>query len=164
MIVDMDPHGRMSTKIGFLVWMVEDCRAWWSMMPTICDSLMAGLSWVVCWKSTRQTRADSPPCSAMSSSTGRMLSSETPHVSSANSVSELMPDARAGTPPYRAAAPMAPAMESRSATRCPQKMAPFSSGTCDSTASAVASTSISLRAVDHSFFTASSTGVSSRDA
>lgn len=60
--------------------------------------------------------------------------------------------------------PIAPATLSRSATRWPQKMAPASSGTCDSTCSADASTSISLFAVDHSRFTASSTAVSSRSA
>ena len=60
----IEPHCRMSTKMGFCVTMVEFCSAWWSMMPTIWLSLIAGLSCVVCWKSTRQTRAAAPCSSA----------------------------------------------------------------------------------------------------
>ena len=51
-----------------------------------------------------------------------------PQCSSANSVSVLISLARAGTPPYRFAAPIAPAMESKSVTMCPQKIASLSSG------------------------------------
>mmetsp|Transcript_48980 Transcript_48980/g.158678 ORF Transcript_48980/g.158678 Transcript_48980/m.158678 type:complete len:269 (+) Transcript_48980:900-1706(+) len=123
MMVDMEPHGRMSTKIGRCVTIVDDCSAWWSMTPTILEGSIAGCSCVVCWKSTRQTRALSP-CSSRSCSTGLIRLRSMPHVASANSVSLLISEARAGTPPYKAAAPIAPATLSRSATRWPQKIAP----------------------------------------
>lgn len=51
---------------------------------------------------------------------------DTPHCLNANSVSLLISLAVAAVPPYKDAAPMAPATESRSVTRCPTKMASLS--------------------------------------
>jgi hypothetical protein len=66
------------------------------------------LSCDCCWKSTKHTLRSGVACSRLSTGTG----SSAPQCSNANSVSVLISLARAGTPPYRCAAPMEPAMES----------------------------------------------------
>ena len=124
MMDDMQPHGRMSTKMGFSVTMVLDWSAWWSMTPTMLPIGIALFSCDCCWKSTRHTERSGASLSRSSTGGGRVR----PQCSSANSVSVLISLARAGTPPYRFAAPIAPAMESRSVTMCPQKIASLSSG------------------------------------
>mmetsp|Transcript_13271 Transcript_13271/g.55722 ORF Transcript_13271/g.55722 Transcript_13271/m.55722 type:complete len:496 (-) Transcript_13271:57-1544(-) len=125
---DMHPHGLMSTKMGFSVTMVLLCNAWWSMTPTMFAMGIALLSCDCCWKSTRHTLRLGSFASVSSIGSG----SSTPHSLSANSVSVLISDAIAGSPPYRCAAPMAPATESRSVMMWPTNAAPASSGTNDS--------------------------------
>mmetsp|Transcript_3633 Transcript_3633/g.12394 ORF Transcript_3633/g.12394 Transcript_3633/m.12394 type:complete len:300 (-) Transcript_3633:942-1841(-) len=121
---DMHPHGRMSTNIGFSVTIVLLCSAWWSITPTMFAIGIAGFSCDCCWKSTRHTFRSG--LSASRSSTGGGKS--TPQCSSANCVSVLISLARAGTPPYSSAAPIAPAMLSRSVMMCPTKTASSSNG------------------------------------
>jgi len=122
MIELMEPQGRMSMKMGISVTMVSLCSAWWSITPTMRFVGMDGLSCDVCWWSTRHTPASGSDTST--SSIGGGFSR--PQCSRQNTVSEFTSDARAATPPYKSAAPMAPAIESMSVTRWPQKMAPSS--------------------------------------
>mmetsp|Transcript_34798 Transcript_34798/g.78651 ORF Transcript_34798/g.78651 Transcript_34798/m.78651 type:complete len:361 (-) Transcript_34798:428-1510(-) len=121
-IVLMDPQGRMSMKMGISVTMVSLWRAWWSMTPTMRLAGIAGFSCEVCWWSTRHTPA-SGCCSSISSMGGGFSH---PHRSRHQAVSLFTSEARHARPLYKSAAPMAPAMESMSVTRWPQKSAPLS--------------------------------------
>ena len=106
--------------MGLSVTMVALCNAWWSITPTMRSTSIALLSCDSCWWSTRHTPASG--FSTSNSSMGRGAS--TPHSLSANAVSEFTSLARAAVPWYNSAAPIAPAMESKSVIKWPQKRAP----------------------------------------